>query len=100
MEVQEPPENHGTSAATRTLRWPGDETEEQHAGKGNSVCRTGGWGEPGMLEVLREHRATPWRGPAWLFTASQSPVYYRDMKYSCLMTHLGHTVSRSLVGGY
>lgn len=61
-----------------------------------------------MLEVLSEHisiqsdrhRATPWRGPNWFFTASQPPIYYRDMKYGCLMTHLGHTVSTSLVGGY
>lgn len=56
-----------------------------------------------MLEVLREHsiiqsdrhRATPWRGPNWFFTAPQPPIYYRDMKYSCLMTHLGHSVYKS-----
>lgn len=82
--------------------------EEEHVRQRNSVCRTGGWSEPGMLEVLREHsiiqsdrhRATPWRGPNWFFTAPQPPIYYLDMKYSCLMTHLGHTVSTSLVGGY
>ena len=66
-----------------------------------------------MLEVLKEHIiiqsdrhcAIPRRGPNWCFfffflTASQSPIYYCEMKYSCLMTHLGHTVSTSLVGGY